>query len=191
MIYQQNAELTIAPNTKVLTRGKAEMRTRDKDATNTKNPRHNDDPHSHRPISPEGSQPIGQLAKEEQEGHLDGKDGDPAYNLSGEGQLLVVKNIVHEVRRHDLLQHVFTWAQDQAHVKVNILKHDVDEREGSDQPRAAEQQGVVVGGEALLVTEPDGDPANGREHGCGEEHRNNCLLCFSVMHALMFWRDRP
>lgn len=167
------------------------MRTGDKDATNTKNPRNNDDPHGHRPISPEGSQPIGQLAEEEQEGHLDGKDGDPAYDLCGEGQLLVVKDMVHEVRSRGLLQHEFAWAQDQAHVKVNILEHDVAEREGSDQRRAAEQQGVVVGEEALLVTEPDGEPADGREHGCGEEHRNNCLLCFSVVHALTFWGDRP
>jgi len=160
------------------------MRTGDKDATNTKNARKNDDAHGHRPVSQEGSQLISQLAEEEQERHLDGEDGGPAHDLGGEGQLLIGKDMVHKVRSHDLLQHQLARAQDQEHVEVNILKHDDGEGESSDQGRAAEQEGVVIGEQALLVTEPDGEPADGREHGCGEEHRNSCLLCFSVVQAL-------
>ena len=136
------------------------MRTGDKDTTNTENPRNNNDPHGHRPISQEGSEPIEQLMEGEQEGHLYGEDGDPAHDLCGEGQLQVIKDMVHELPRRRLLQHEFARAQDQAHVEVNILEHDVGESEDSDQRREAEQQEIVVGEEAVLVTEPDGEPAD-------------------------------
>lgn len=162
------------------------MRTGDKDATNTKDPRNNDDPHGHLPISQEGSQSIDQLTEKEQKRHLDSEDGDPANDLCGKGQLLVSVDTIHEARRRGVLQYELRRAQDQAHVEVNIFKHDVGERKGSDQRKAAEQQDVVIGKEAVLITKPDEEPADGSEHGCGEEHRDHCLLCFSIVHTLTF-----
>ena len=88
-----------------LTRGDTEMGTGDKDAADTENSRHNDEPHGPFPIAREFCEPIEQLAKEEQEGHLDGIDGDPADNLGGEGQLLVLEDTVFKPCRHGLLQH--------------------------------------------------------------------------------------
>ena len=61
------------------------MRTGDKYTTNTENSRDNNDSHGHCPIVHEVFEPIDQLAEEEQEGHLNGKDGDPAQDLCGEG----------------------------------------------------------------------------------------------------------
>ena len=138
------------------------MRAGDKDTTNTENPRNTHDSHGHLPIGQEGLEPIEQLAEKEQEGHFNGEDGDPAHDFHREGQLLVVKNTVHKTRGRGLLQHEFARAKDQAHVEVNILEHDVDESEGSDQRRAAEQQDVVIDEKTVLVTEPDGKPADGR-----------------------------
>ena len=114
------------------------MRTGDKYTTYTENPRDNNDSHGYCPKLQEGSEPLDQLAEEEQEGHLDGEDGNPAHDLCGEGQLLVSKDTVSEARRRGLLHHEFARAKDQAHVKVNILEHDVGESEGSDERRAAE-----------------------------------------------------
>ena len=81
------------------------MGTGDKDAANAENSRNDDKAHGPFPITREFCEPIEQLAKEEQEGHLNGKDGDPADNLRGEGQLLVLEDTVFKPCRHGLLHH--------------------------------------------------------------------------------------
>lgn len=115
------------------------MRTGDKGATNTENARNNDDAHGHRPISQVASHTIEQMVEEEQVGHLNGEDGDPAQDLRRDGQMLVDKGMFFDARRCDLLQHDFARAQDQSHVEVHALEHDVDEREGRNERRAAKQ----------------------------------------------------
>ena len=107
------------------------MRTGDKYTTNTEDPRDDNDSHGNCPILNKVFEPIDQLAEEEQEGHLDGKDGDPAQDFCREGQLLVSKNTLHEVRSSSLLHHELARSQDKGHVEVNILEHDVGESEGS------------------------------------------------------------
>ena len=87
-----------------------------------------------------------------------------------------MKDTVHEARRCGHLVHVFGRTKNYEHVEVDIFVNDVDERKGRDQRRAAEQQDVVVRKEAFLVTKPDAEPADGRKHGCSEEHRNDRLL---------------
>ena len=91
--------------------------------------------------------------------------------------------MVYEVRRLGLLHHECGRAQDEAHVEVNILEHDIHDNEGTSQRRVGKQQNIIVGEEALLVTETGGESTDGRERGCGKEDRDDCLLCFSVVHT--------
>ena len=57
------------------------MGTGDKDTTNTEDSGDNNDTHGHFPKNDEFFDPIDQLAKEEQEGDLNGEDGNPAQDL--------------------------------------------------------------------------------------------------------------
>lgn len=160
------------------------MRAEYKDATDAENPGDNDRPYGHLPISHEGSLSIEKLAEEEQERHLNGEDSNPAHNPLGKSKPLGFKNTVYEVRRSGFLQHVFGRAQDQTHGNIYILEHNHDEREGSDQQGTAEQQDVVVCEEAVLVTKSHNEPAEGRKDCCGDEHRSDRLMCFSIVHTL-------
>lgn len=80
---------------------------------------------------------IEKVAEKEQVGHFYGADGDPAHDFGGEDQWQVDKDTVFEARRCKLLQRELDRAQDQEHDEVDFFEHDVGERKGRNERRAA------------------------------------------------------